>query len=302
MKILDYEYNSPSWKFHQLSFQKVNLIVGDSGTGKTRLLNTIFNIGRFVAQSEIGGGNSEWKLLLGVDKDQYRWNVITEEENNQILVKSENLFLNNKPILNRELGEIIFNENTTVKLPRNVMAISLLQEEELIKPLFNGFQRILRRRFFLDELQKNAGIYAINQKLLEQLGEKKDLFEIYKAELALNLKLYLLSTFFPEIYEKIINKFRETFGFITEIEIIDSSAFDLINIPGRAPIFCIKELSVDEWIRLDEFSSGMQKVLLILADLFALPSGSIYLIDEYENSLGIGPIGLLPADSGDVVH
>jgi predicted ATP-dependent endonuclease of OLD family len=38
----------------------------------------------------------------------------------------------------------------------------------------------------------------------------------------------------------------------------------------------------------------MQKALLILTDLLTLPDKSIYLIDEYENSLGVTPINVLP--------
>ena len=74
----------------------------------------------------------------------------------------------------------------------------------------------------------------------------------------------------------------------------DSSSFEKIRIPGNVPIFCIKEKNVDDWIRLDELSSGMQKVLLILTDFFSLPKGSIYMIDEYENSLGVGAIDFFP--------
>ena len=65
-------------------------------------------------------------------------------------------------------------------------------------------------------------------------------------------------------------------------------------LPAKAPLFCIKEKSVDRWLPVPDLSSGMQKVLLILTDLHVLPNGSIYLIDEYENSLGINAIEFLP--------
>ena len=38
-----------------------------------------------------------------------------------------------------------------------------------------------------------------------------------------------------------------------------------------------------------------KKVLLIITDILTLPKGSIYLIDEYENSLGINAIDFLPS-------
>ena len=38
----------------------------------------------------------------------------------------------------------------------------------------------------------------------------------------------------------------------------------------------------------------MQKALLIITDIMTLPKGSIYMVDEYENSLGINAIDFLP--------
>ena len=46
---------------------------------------------------------------------------------------------------------------------------------------------------------------------------------------------------------------------------------------------------------LNELSSGMQKVLLIVTDILTLPGDSVYIIDEYENSLGVNAIDFLPS-------
>lgn len=64
---------------------------------------------------------------------------------------------------------------------------------------------------------------------------------------------------------------------------------------GMVPAFCIKEKRVDDWIPMREWASGMKKVLLILTDVFTMADGAIYLIDEYENSLGINAIDFFPA-------
>jgi len=57
---------------------------------------------------------------------------------------------------------------------------------------------------------------------------------------------------------------------------------------------CIKERNIKEYITSDQMSSGMQKVLLLLLDSFLIPEGGIFLIDEYENSLGLSAIDFLP--------
>jgi energy-coupling factor transporter ATP-binding protein EcfA2 len=294
MKILDYEFSEEYWKFQKIEFQDTNLIVGDSGAGKTRLLNTMFNLASHVAKKQLGSV-STWKLSLGFDRDTYKWNVSTVLEDNQTIVKDEKLFLNDQLILEREGINYSFNKKTSFKLPKNEMSISSLREEELIKPLFNGFSRMLRRRFFGDELEKISSFWLVNHKLLMKIGEGKDLNELYKADPPLNYRLFILQKYFIKLFERIVSTYKEAFEFIEDIKIINSDKLDSVEIPfSGVPIFCIRERSVNKWIRLDELSSGMQKALLIITDLFALPQDIIYLIDEYENSLGVGAINILP--------
>jgi len=61
------------------------------------------------------------------------------------------------------------------------------------------------------------------------------------------------------------------------------------------PIFYVKESGVKNHIYLPNLSSGMLKVLLIVTDILTLPDDAIYIIDEYENSLGENAIDFLPA-------
>ncbi len=294
MKIIDYEYNGPDWEIKRVRFQNINLIVGDSGAGKTRLLNTIFNLGTFVAAGK-PGGEGEWHLSLGIDEEIYRWKISKIKKDDEIVVEREQLFLNERLILDRDNDKFIFDNRPPLpKFPSSEMSVYILKEEKLIKPLYDGFSTMLRRKFFDDELKDNSRIFVTNRKSLDRLGMKKDLYELYKRSLGLNLRLYILSKYFPAIFSEIIAYYMETFDFISKVEIRDSSEFDSIDIPDGVPIFCIKEPNVNIWLRLDELSSGMQKVLLILTDLLSLPEGCIYLIDEYENSLGIGGVDFLP--------
>ncbi len=62
------------------------------------------------------------------------------------------------------------------------------------------------------------------------------------------------------------------------------------------PVFALREKYNNKWIPLNEFASGMKKVLLILSDIFILPEeGCVYMIDEYENSLGVNAINFFPS-------
>ncbi len=296
MRIYDYEYKGKEsdWEFSRVSFQKINLIVGDSGTGKTRLLNTIFNLGSFVAHGKVGG-ESEWTLSLGIDGKVYHWHVLNIEQDDEIIVEEEQLFLNDRLIVDRRPDKFIFDGGQPLpKLPKTEMSLYILKDEALVKPLHEGFSTMQQRKFFDSDLARSTSVYMTSKKALDKLGKKKDLVELYRQDIGLNPRLYVLHKYFQDIFKKIVSYYLEIFDFISGVTLLDSSAFDSINGPDGFPIFCIKERNVNKWIRLDELSSGMQKVLLILTDLFSLPKGGIYLIDEYENSLGIGGIDFLP--------
>ncbi len=62
MKILSHNYEdypAGGWKIPTTTYKDLNLIVGISGAGKTRLLNTIFNIKRVITEGfgNANGGN-----------------------------------------------------------------------------------------------------------------------------------------------------------------------------------------------------------------------------------------------------
>jgi len=103
-----------------------------------------------------------------------------------------------------------------------------------------------------------------------------------------------LSEIFTDIYKRITDEFIAIFPFVSEVKILQADKFG-VNFPGIVPVFSLKEKFHKEWIPLDQLSSGMKKVLLILSDVFTLPEeGCVYLVDEYENSLGIGAINFFP--------
>jgi hypothetical protein len=293
MKILDYEFSEEFWKFEKVKFGNINLIVGDSGAGKTRLLNTLWNLGSQVAKSQVLG-IGQWKITLGIENHIYHWNVSTASEKNHGIVLNEQLYLNEEIILDREGVKCNFN-NSSYNLPRNEMSISALREEELIKPLHIGFSKMLRRRFFSDELEKISNFWLANQNVLMKIGQSRDLYELYKADPPLNYRLFVLEKYFPKIYSKIVASYQGVFRFIESVKIKNSDDLQNLGIPFTGiPIFCIREQNVNKWIRVDELSSGMQKALLIITDLFSLPDDVVYMIDEYENSLGVGAINVLP--------
>ena len=81
MKILTYEYrdvDEARWRFSRVEFGKINLLVGDTSTGKTRLLNTLFNLGRFAVTKEYKRGS--WDVTFEQHSKIYLWLLETETQ------------------------------------------------------------------------------------------------------------------------------------------------------------------------------------------------------------------------------
>ena len=301
MKIIEYHcgnIDEIGWDYSKVKFDKINLLVGDTATGKSRFLNTIFNICRFVVSKEFRRG--QWDITFEQSRVIYTWNLQTgKDDSGNNIIKQELLYKHDGdrliPIINRNDKEFIFNDKQIPKLSLEETSISLLKEEELIKPLYEGFSLIKRRLFHTDALSKASEFQSIPTALITDMEKKRNLEKIFLTELPLSPTLYILQKFFNDIYELIIEQYKQFFPFIRETRITDLSKINPnISLPGLFPVFSIKEAGLNKWINIDQMSSGMLKILLILTDIFIIPEGGVYLIDEYENSLGISAIDFFP--------
>lgn len=302
MKIIRYKCASKGnddWNFSPVEFGRVNLLVGDTATGKTRFLNTIFNIGTFVRSDDIKIGT--WDITFQLADSEYRWFLETdsEEDPQKARIITEKLWKiengGEHSIVDRVNDVFIFRDEKLPKLSPRITSISLLKEEEVIKPIYEGFGLIRRRRFFSDDLANISKLEAIPPNLVDRFKNEESVESLYEAKLNLNANLFIISRLYKDIYERIKKQYKDVFPFIHQIDIRDLSQISAnVDIAVEVPIFCIREKGSSSWIPLPEMSSGMQKVLLILTDTFILPNNAIYIIDEYENSLGINAIDFFP--------
>ncbi len=302
MKIIKYKCQSrgdEKWDFSEVEFGNLNLLVGDTATGKTKFLNTLFNLGAFVARDEYRVGF--WDITFEQNSSTYRWmleadNLENPQDQRILSEKLTKIEQDNEILLiERTVDKFIFMKSQLPKLSPNITAISLFKEEDVIRPIHEGFGKIRRRRFFHDALSKITELDPIPQELLESFQKKQAENQLSSSRLGLNATLYILSLYFKDKFDVIRENFKIAFPFVADTKILDfSQVINQIRLPVEIPVFCIKEKSTDVWIPITEASSGMQKVLLILTDTYTLPEGSIYIIDEYENSLGLNAIDFFP--------
>ena len=75
MKIISYSYHDiveDGWCFDEVRLGNVNLFVGASGSGKSRLLNTLFNIGTAVVTDDRCYAGY-WKMRFICNGEEYQW-------------------------------------------------------------------------------------------------------------------------------------------------------------------------------------------------------------------------------------
>jgi len=303
MKITTFEYTSllpGRLSISKFELGKINLVVGDTGSGKTRFLNTLFNLASSVRQKRQLGAPNFWRLTFEHQGIKYGWYVRTHiaPDRNPIVLQEhlwQQINSSKKTIVKRSPEIFSFKDLALPKLPSDILSVSILKEEDIVRPIYEAFSLILRRYFHADALALITPVLVPDPKFFHKSFD--NISEFYsEGDLPLNLKLYQLDKNFPNIYRKVCDNFINVFPSIKDIAIKDlKELLPSSKTPGFTPVLCVKEKNINKWIGIDQLSSGMQKVLLILTDILSLPDGSIYLIDEYENSLGISAIDFLPS-------
>lgn len=300
--ISSYYYKGPAgdpWEFEETSFSSLNVLVGASGSGKTRFLNTIFNFSGFVSSGQPFRSGT-WKITIRTDDYLYIWEINGEttvrgknEIGYELLTRTPGS-ANQDPevVIHRTADTFKFLGQNLPKLQRDKLSVTLLKEEEAIKPVYETFLRVQRRNFHDEGLRDALAFQPIDSQQVKDI-QADGILALWRQENALSAKMYLLKEYFPEFYRVSIDSFKTVFPSIIECDVHMSKELQL-RVPAMVPVFAVKEKGVNKWIGLHELSSGMQKVLLIISDIVSLPKGSIYIVDEYENSLGINAIDFLP--------
>lgn len=288
--------SATSWRLDRCEFRpRVNLIVGASGAGKTKVLSTIFNLARFaVTDTMIGSCSGFVEFSLGDEK--YRWDLKVEQPGRRLtaFVAEERLqALGGRTILDRTSGETRLEGVKMPKLPLTSSALRVLREEDVLQPVQMGFSSIRRRLFQGSELENARALQTVPREVID-LCKTKDPAVLYGHALSLSSAAKLLRDHMPDVFRVAIDSFKQVFPNVEDVRIADAQAADM-GLVASAPLLMLKERAIVDPIAIMEWSSGMVKVLLLIFDVLTQPKHSIYMIDEYENSLGVNAIDFFPS-------
>jgi ABC-type Na+ transport system ATPase subunit NatA len=305
---LSYHNHVTGWQLAPVEFGSVNLLVGVSGVGKTRILEVILSLKEIIFgidwEKQFLNG-VEWDITFYTAPDQkYRWSGKSNVVNNYdytidefgertyssrgVLpqLEVEEIYLNGTCLAHRKDGIIEFESKVMPKLSPSESLIKIFQAEEKILPIMNGFRLVVVSQTQNPERWTNSSIHYKIDNL--------SLSDIRKTNNTLVDRLGLLQINAQEIFNRIKSDFVEIFPQVDNFRILtEHTRFEWSE--KVSPVFSLelKEIGVDRWITESNLSMGMLKTLAHITEIYLLTEGSILLIDEFENSLGVNCIDVV---------
>ena len=266
------------WRLEETSFGNLNLLVGPSGAGKTRILDALRHVRGIVDTGTHNSWTGKWSLVAEALRDNYKWEV--EIEDGRFV--RELVTRNGDENLVDRVDVFFFNGKELPPLEETRSAVKLLHRADAIKPFYQAISQwhfletsIAELRFDLREWAVAPFDGQLDPEGLKEAGEVPVL-----------VRAYLLRKT-PEFAE-LRDRYREIFPTVEDLWIGTFPEFegDVIG-PDHIVTAGVREAGVGGWIEASSLSSGMLKVLYYLIELALTPPESVLFIDELENSLGV---------------
>ncbi|WP_027402499.1 AAA family ATPase [Aphanizomenon flos-aquae] len=300
--------NFLGWDFDEIDFSSnLTLLVGVSGAGKTQILRAMLNL-KDIANGEAING-FEWKIkFCTINGSEFIWegrfNTLEYETDEIIFVEKEppsllyeKLTSKNDILIERSQEKIKFKNQEMPKLSSHQSMIYILNEESLIKEAYNDLNKIEDSDYTIKNQMLNR--LLLNEPLQSLQEKYKTLEDIVNSSENIYVKLHLVYAKKLDVFNKIKSIFIDNFNQVEDMKIeILHDTYAQIDIFSYPSIF-IKEKSVTKWIKDNRMSSGMLKTFIHISKIYLSSPGTVILIDEFENSLGINCIDIL---TDDLIH
>lgn len=283
MKIHSLYYKNllQGWELEEVHFSDLNVLVGISGVGKTQIVNVIQNLAEMANGLKMAG--IEWNIHFSVGKEDYVWKGDFVKEpliispHSEIIIYnhiiSEKLTLNGIDIAIQSERKIKYKEQNLPKIGEGESLIKLLSEPD-IEAARKGFLSIIHKDY------RNYQEESMTYKDIKQLMPDFNLLsDIERSNLPLLVKLYMIDEKFPEIYEQIRQDYLTIFPQVKDVLIVFDGGTQNVNV-------CLELYDKEGIIPQSQISSGMFRTLMAIVELYLCHEESLFLLDEFENSLG----------------
>jgi hypothetical protein len=248
----------------------------------------------------------EWDVTFSISSDLYRWHgkfgIVNNEDftidefrekrysridHDDPEVEIEELYLNNELVVCRNNGSINFQGTPiTLKLSPSESLIKILRSEDKIVPIVHGLLSIV------DSKVQNPGRWTGSSG--PDRTDGLSLVEIGKINSTLVDLLGLIWINHSEIFARIKSNLIEIFPQVEDLRVLKTlTSLQWSETPATIFSLELKEIGVARWITQSNISTGMLKTLAHIVEIYLLAEGSILLIDEFENSLGVNCIDVI---------
>ncbi|MBK9263224.1 MAG: ATP-binding protein [Polyangiaceae bacterium] len=313
IQAFEFEDKVREWKLERVKFGPFNLLVGMSGVGKTLILDSLRRVSKAVIEGARRVPGCAWTMEIAIDGKRYVWSAATSrpsasvgafymlddmlEEDGEIDASYEDICFVEESVT-REDGSVLFNrcdddlvlrDRPMPSLKKTESLISLLNEDEEIKPIFRAM-----RRFLVSNAHALTRTYfPYDTRRFERAESKfKTLDDLRDASnLSVMAKMLIMQNRFPDDFKKVVSQYQAIFEQIEEVKVGKLSEFDPAaegpDIPAEWIAVALRERGVPRLLVHHRISSGMIRTLMHLFELALAPAGTVVLIDEFENSLGV---------------
>lgn len=297
IKWIEFENLETGLKIERINFfDDVTLLVGLSGAGKTQILDAIEISLRLALDDVVIVQPYAVCLGIAINNHIYEWSYrlqkqITDEvafdSTDEYFFAFESLLCDQKEIFIRENDKISIQDFTEIPTPRKDTSLIYQYSDDLhFSELFNGLKNMynidmdLNVRRYLAKDSVNAFKNKIDR-TFEKLPTTS--IKIF-SHLPTPLKLYITKIHYSDIFEKILDTVKGIFSEIENIDIVEDITKDH---------YCFQIMVYNQKLYQDDISNGMLKSIYFIIELYTASENSLFMIDEFENGLGMNCITAL---------
>ena len=302
MKIKSFTFNSTNqnWNIEEVYFDDLNLLVGASGVGKTRILRALDLICDVAKDKKRKLDDVQWSINFSHLGKNYRWELKTSNsideafssEPGQAEIVYEKLIevkdSCEAEILHRTTTESKLNNEKLPKLKRTESAITLLAEEDSIAPIAEAFKRFIfnetpQRVVVSVPFDPNNVSMSSDSELTDSEHIDVEKFKETSVDTPTVFKAFFLQKLFPDLFDEIKESYIDIFPSVKDVRV----TINRESSNQHRLLFEIEDDDSGNWISQQHISSGMYRTLTYLIEILAAPEESVVVIDEFENSLGV---------------
>lgn len=299
-----FDDHGADWHLEETAFDQLNLLVGVSGVGKTKILEALRRLCRMATGGKTSPGQIEWFLEFEHDGRSYQWEGLTgakttselledvsSDENDVVILRERLVPAGEAPLFERDQRRIRFRDQTMPPLSELGSALHILKSEKELSAIREGFLFVL----FSAAAYPQTGILNGVPNDVNDTDALKAVwpnvsFDVFSVSLKVHrfnpmLEAHILQALYPEKFSEIKDDFLDIFGSLTDMRV------ERTAVPGdeqkTSLRFAIQERGSSRWIQQAEMSSGMRRTLAHIFEMALAPPNSVIVIDEFENGLGV---------------